>query len=67
MSKPNRDKRKQFLLDQETAEKLKAVADLKEVSENEIVNRALAAYLKRFDKVAPVQLDPVDITREVIK
>ena len=67
MSKPNRDKRKQFLLDQETAEKLKAVADLKEVSENEIVNRALAAYLKRFDKVALVQLDPVDVTKEIIK
>ena len=67
MSKPNRDKRKQFLLDQETAEKLKAVADLKQVSENEIVNRSLAAYLKRFNKVTPVQLDPVDVTKEVLK
>ena len=67
MAKPNRDTRKQFLFDKDTAARLKSVADLKEVSENEIVNRALSAYLKRFDNVVPADIEPMDITREVIK
>ena len=48
MAKEKRDIRKQFLLDSETATKLKAVAEEKNMSENEIVFRALGAYLKRF-------------------
>ena len=46
--KENRDQRKQFLLDKTTASKLKEVAAQKNVSENELVLRAVNAYLKRF-------------------
>lgn len=46
--KENRDQRKQFLLDKTTAAKLKEVAAQKKVSENELVLRAVNAYLKRF-------------------
>jgi len=46
----NRTVRKQFLLDEETNSKLKMVALSAQTSENEIVNRALNAYLCRFKK-----------------
>ena len=45
--KPNRDVRKQFLLDKETATKLKFLSCTNYISENEIVNKALHAYLAR--------------------
>ena len=45
--KPNRNIRKQFLLDQETATKLKFLSVTTYTSENEIVNKALHAYLAR--------------------
>ena len=45
--KPNRDIRKQFLLDKETATKLKFLSCTNYTSENEIVNKALHAYLAR--------------------
>lgn len=44
----NRSVRKQILLTPETASKLKFTALTKQVSENEIVNKALNAYLARF-------------------
>ena len=48
MSKEKRDVRKQFLLDETTATDLKKASELKNMSENEIVYRAIQAYLKRF-------------------
>lgn len=45
----NRTVRKQFLLDEETNSKLKMIALSAQTSENEIVNRALNAYLCRFN------------------
>lgn len=45
--KPNRNVRKQFLLDQETATKLRFISCTNYISENEIINRALHAYLAR--------------------
>ena len=44
----NRNIRKQFLLDEDTASKLKFISLTKATSENEIVNKALNAYFKRF-------------------
>ena len=44
----NRTVRKQILLTEEDRDKLKAVAAGTGLSENEIVNRGLTAYLKRF-------------------
>lgn len=44
----NRSVRKQILLTPEMASKLKFTALTKQVSENEIVNKALNAYLARF-------------------
>lgn len=45
--KPNRNIRKQFLLDEETATKLKFLSVTTYQSENEIVNKAIHAYLAR--------------------
>lgn len=45
--KPNRNIRKQILLDDETATKLKFLSITNYISENEIINRALHAYLAR--------------------
>ncbi len=45
--KPNRNIRKQILIDEETASKLKFLSVTKYMSENEIINRSLAAYLAR--------------------
>ena len=44
----NRNVRKQILLTEDTAVKLKAVSKTKNLSENEIINRSLHAYLRRF-------------------
>lgn len=44
----NRNVRQSVMLDQETKEKLREVAYKNRLSENEIINRALATYLKRF-------------------
>ena len=44
----NRNFRQSVMLDQETKEKLREVAYKNRLSENEIINRALATYLKRF-------------------
>ena len=47
----NRNVRKQILLDEDTASQLKFLALTKAVSENEIVNKALKSYFKRFKPV----------------
>ena len=47
----NRNIRKQILLDEDTASKLKFIAITNAVSENEIVNKALQSYFKRFKTV----------------
>ena len=47
----NRNIRKQFLLDEDTASQLKFIALTKATSENEIVNKALQSYFKRFKAV----------------
>lgn len=44
----NRNIRKQFLLTEEDNTKLQAVSELTGLSQNEIVNKALSAYLKRY-------------------
>ena len=51
MQTKNRNIRKQFLLDEDTASTLKFLALTKATSENEIVNKALNAYFKRFKAV----------------
>ena len=51
MQTKNRNIRKQFLLDEDTASQLKFIALTKATSENEIVNKALNAYFKRFKSV----------------
>ena len=51
MQTKNRNIRKQFLLDEDTASTLKFLALTKATSENEIVNTALNAYFKRFKSV----------------
>lgn len=51
MQTKNRNIRKQFLLDEDTASTLKFLALTKATSENEIVNKALGAYFKRFKSV----------------
>ena len=48
MQTKNRNIRKQFLLDEDTASQLKFIALTKATSENEIVNKALTSYFKRF-------------------
>ena len=45
--KPNRNIRKQFLFDEETASKLKFLSVTTYQSENEIVNKAVHCYLAR--------------------
>lgn len=44
----NRSIRKQFLLDEDTNSQLKFLALTKKISQNEIVNKALISYFKRF-------------------
>lgn len=51
MQTKNRNIRKQFLLDEDTASTLKFLALTKASSENEIVNKALNAYFKRFKSI----------------
>lgn len=51
MELKNRNVRKQILLDEDTASQLKFLALTKAVSENEIVNKALQSYFKRFKRV----------------
>ena len=46
----NRSVRKQILLTEEDNETLKKVSELTGYSQNEIINKGLAAYLKRFTK-----------------
>jgi len=45
----NRDVRKNFLITGELNQKLQDVAKRKYMSQNEIVNKALESYLKRFN------------------
>ena len=52
MELKNRSVRKQILLDEETDSQLKFLALNKQVSQNEIVNKALKSYFKRFKPVA---------------
>ncbi len=46
----NRKVRKQMLLTEEDNQKLLQVANLTNWSQNEIMNKALHAYLSRYDK-----------------
>lgn len=46
----NRCVRKQILLTEEDNETLKKVAELTGYSQNEIINKGLVAYLKRYAK-----------------
>lgn len=46
----NRSVRKQILLTEEDNETLKKVAEITGYSQNEIINKGLVAYLKRFAK-----------------
>lgn len=52
MELKNRSVRKQFLLDEDTNSQLKFISLTKQVSQNEIVNKALKSYIKRFKPVA---------------
>lgn len=49
MARLNRAIRKQFMITEELNDKLKYIATGRCESQNEIVNRALSAYLKRFN------------------
>ena len=49
----NRTIRKQILLTEEDSTKLKQVADITNSSQNEVVNKALHAYLARYNKKLP--------------
>lgn len=44
----NRNVRKQILLTEEAANTLKQVSEITGFSQNEIINRGLCAYLKRY-------------------
>ena len=46
----NRSVRKQILLTEEDNDTLKKVSELTGNSQNEIINKGLTAYLKRFSK-----------------
>lgn len=47
----NRSVRKQILLTEEDNEKLKRVAEHTKLSQNEIINKGLTAYLKRYKNI----------------
>ena len=47
----NRTVRKQILLTEEDNEKLKKVSDHTGLSQNEIVNKGLSSYLKRYKQL----------------
>lgn len=49
MARLNRAIRKQFMITEELNDKLKYIASARTESQNEIVNRALSAYLKRWN------------------
>lgn len=46
----NRTVRKQIILTEDAAAKLKAVSEGTGLSQNEIVNRGLSAYMSKFKK-----------------
>ena len=46
----NRSVRKQILITEETSDNLKQVAKFTGMSQNEIINKGLSAYLKRYSK-----------------
>lgn len=47
----NRSVRKQILLTEEDNEKLKKVSDHTGLSQNEIINKGLSSYLKRYKQL----------------
>ena len=49
----NRSVRKQILLTEDDKEKLSAVSKGTGLSENELINRGLTSYLKRFKQFFP--------------
>lgn len=49
MARLNRAIRKQFMITEELNDKLKYIASSRSESQNEIVNKALSAYLKRWN------------------
>ena len=56
--------RKQILLTNEDAYKLKIVSDATFCSQNEIINKALSAYLKRYKRLfEPVIYSDTDSTK----
>ena len=54
----NRNVRKQILLTEEDNSKLKIVSDKTGLSQNEIINKGLSAYLSRYKKY----FDQVQVT-----
>lgn len=51
----NRCVRKQILLTEEDNKKLQQVSALTNTSQNEIVNKALHAYIARYNKKLPME------------
>lgn len=49
MARLNRTIRKQYMITEELNDKLKYIGEIRCESQNEIVNRALSAYLKRWN------------------
>lgn len=49
----NRSVRKQILLTEEDNSKLKTVSEVTGLSQNEIINKGLSAYLARYKKYFP--------------
>ena len=49
----NRSVRKQILITEDDKEKLSAVSKRTGLSENELINRGLTSYLKRFKQFFP--------------
>lgn len=47
----NRNVRKQILLTEDDANKLKVVSEHIGCSQNEVINKGLSAYLKRYNKL----------------
>ena len=47
----NRSVRKQILLTEEDSKKLKIVSEHIGCSQNEVINKGLSAYLKRYNKL----------------
>lgn len=63
----NRNIRKQILLTPLDSHHLKVVADFTGLSQNEIINKALSAYLLRYKKHFNEEEDKAALDNELIK